>query len=208
MKESLRFPLVLTLVCLGAALGVSGIYTLTRGRIAERRASGQEQARLMVSPKGAADFIPTSRDPEADDIFKAVDADGETLGYVVGSEARGYAGPVVVMVGFDRELRIVRVVVTAHTETPGLGAELAKVKTTRTIWGLLGLDKSKVECKCWLDRFRGMPGKDTDPEAGNVDAKTGATITSNAITDAVHLAYQKLEKHLAAAKGSSRAGEQ
>lgn len=193
MKESLRFPLVLTLVCLGAALGVSGIYTLTRGRIDERKASGQEQARLMVSPKGAADFKPL---PETDDIFKAVDADGETLGYVVVGQARGYAGPVIVMVGFDMEFRIVRVVVTEHTETPGLGAELAKVKTTRTIWGLLGLDKTKVECKCWLDRFKDMPGKDTDPEAGNVDARTGATITSNAITAAVHLAYQKLEKHL------------
>ena len=203
MKESLRFPLVLLCVCLGAALGVSGIYTLTSERIADRRALEQEQARLMVSPEGVADFEPLT---EANDLFKAVDAGGKTLGYVVVGKARGYAGPVVVMVGFDRKLRIVRVVVTAHTETPGLGAELTKVKSNETIWGLLGLDGTEVEHSCWLDQFKDMP---IELDAGNIDAKTGATITnedidaktgatitSNAITAAVYQAEQKLKKYL------------
>ena len=71
-----------------------------------------------------------------------------------------------------------------------------KVKSNQTIWGLFGLDGSEVKCECWLDQFKGMTGKEIDPDAGKIDAKTGATITSNAITEAVFQAYQKVEKHL------------
>ena len=191
MKESMKFPLVLTLVCLGAALGVGGVYTLTRGRIAERNALTREEARKLVAPEGASSFEAVD---EGGDVFTAKDAQGKMLGYVAGGEARGYNGPVMIMAGFDNELKVVRVAVTLHSETPGLGAELAKVKTNQTLWGLLGLDTSEVHCHCWLDQFRGMTGEDVDPAAGKVDAQTGATITSSAIAEAVFDAYQKVKQ--------------
>ena len=193
MKESLRFPLVLALVCLGAALGVGGVYALTRGPIAQRKADEARRARKTVSPEGVTDFVVLN---DTNDLFKAVDADGKTLGYVATGSARGYGGALLVMCGFDTDLRVLGVVVTSHSETPGLGAELTKVKSNQTLWGLFGLDKSEVTRECWLDQFKGMTGKETDADAGKVDAKTGATITSNAITAAVFQAYQKIEKRL------------
>ena len=193
MKESLRFPVVLTLVCLGAALGVGGVYTLTKEPIEKRKADEARQARKAVSPEQATDFVALN---DTNDIFKAVDVEGKTLGYVATGSARGYGGELLVMCGFDTDLHVLGVAVTSHSETPGLGAELVKIKSNQTLWGLLGLDKSEVKCECWLDQFKGMTGADLAPDAGKVDAKTGATITSNAITEAVYQAVQKIEKHL------------
>jgi len=189
MTNSIRYPLVLALVCLGAAAAVGGAYTITRQPIQERKQLEEKQAVERVAPKG----IDHTEALDDSGTLKGLDAAGNVIGYIARGEARGYAGPVVVMVGFSPDLHVTGVVVTSQNETPGLGAELGKTTSTQTIWGLVGLDKSEVACNCWLDQFKGMSGADADPDARKFDAKTGATITSNAIARGIHQAYQKLE---------------
>ena len=193
MRESVRFPLVLATVCLAAALGVGGVYTLTKGPIEQRKQAEASLARKAVAPEGTTEFVPLNR---AGDVLKAMGADGKPRGYVSTGEARGYAGTVTVMVGFDPELRVTGVAVTSQNETPGLGAELGHAWSSRTVWGSLGLDKTEVKSGSWLDRFKGLPGRDAAPETGKVDAQTGATVTSNAVANAVHRAYLRLEQCL------------
>lgn len=193
MKDSLRFPLVLSLVCLGAAVGVGGVYTVTKAPIAERKKLEEKEAVQAVAPAGVVNTVALDSTGE---IVKATDADGKLLGYVSKGEARGYAGPVVVMVGFDPELHVTGVVVTSQSETPGLGAELGKTTSSQTVWGLLGLDKTEVKRMSWLDQFKGLPGQDTAPAAKKYDAKTGATVTSNAIANGIHRAWERLDQCL------------
>ena len=193
MRESVRFPLVLAAVCLAAAVGVAGVYTLTKIPIEQRQQADASLARKAVAPEGTAEFVPLNR---AGDVLKAVGANGKLRGYVSAGEARGYAGTVSVMVGFDPELRVTGVAVTSQHETPGLGAELGHAWSSRTVWGFLGLDKTEVKSGSWPDRFKGVPGPDSAPEAGKVDAQTGATVTSNAIANAVHRAYLTLDQCL------------
>ena len=194
MNQTLRFAVVLTTVCLLAAVGVSGVYTLTEPRIRERQEAEKEQARREVASAEVVRFEPIA--PE-EDLYRAVDASGKkTLGYVATGKARGYSGDVAVTAGFTPELKVVRVVVTAQTETPGLGAELGKAQTNQTIWGILHLTPEEVKETSWLDQFKGKNGEELTLAPGKIDARTGATITSRAITVAVRQAFDQVKKSI------------
>ncbi|HEX5171325.1 MAG TPA: RnfABCDGE type electron transport complex subunit G, partial [Cyclobacteriaceae bacterium] len=99
---------------------------------------------------------------------------GELIGTAVKtSSPRGYAGDIILIVGFDKAGNILNIQVLQHTETPGLG--------------------SKMTMPSFIDQFIGVnPG--TTPlrvkkDGGKVDAISGATITSRAFSEAVQLAY-------------------
>lgn len=98
--------------------------------------------------------------------------DGQLLGHVVEVTTRGYGGEIRMLVGIDQSMNITGVVLTKHSETPGLGAK--------------GAEPS------FRDQFLGpVPEKtfsvvktvaDSDNE---IQAISGATVTSRAITNGV-----------------------
>lgn len=100
-------------------------------------------------------------DPAIHAVYK-----GET-GYVVETSADGYAGEIRMLVGVSKEGMVMGLVVRKLSETYGLGAN-ALTDTT------------------FLSQFLGTSG---DAEVGNqVDAMTGATVSSKAVTRAVNAA--------------------
>ena len=92
------------------------------------------------------------------------------------SSTPGYGGPIRLVVGVSQG-RILGVRVTAHQETPGLADFLREPE------------------RGWLALLKGRTG----PEAVAVDAVTGATITSEAVTRAVREAMDRA--HEASAEG-------
>lgn len=85
-------------------------------------------------------------------------------------ESGGYAGPVDLAVGFDDIGRITQVRLLRHTETPGLG------------------DRLEHQNSDWLTQFRGIvePAKaHLRARQGQIDAMSGATITSAAVARGV-----------------------
>ena len=91
---------------------------------------------------------------------------GET-GFVIQTSAYGYAGNIVMMVGVSNEGTVTGLVVRDLSETYGLGANAL----TDTVF---------------LSQYLETAG---DAEVGNnVDAITGATVTSKAVTRAVNTA--------------------
>ena len=100
------------------------------------------------------------------------------MGYVFETGSSGYGGTVKVMTGIDTAGSITGVVILSHEETPGLGANAERASFT--------------------DQYKqAVPEngitlvKNKTPEAGEVEALTGATITSRAVTDAVNAAIEQ-----------------
>lgn len=118
--------------------------------------------------------------------------DGEVVGYA--GEAitpEGFSGDVSVMVGLDLDGSVRTVIVTANTETPGLGTAVTDRKVQKTIVDVInGTSVEGLIPNNWLDQYAGRKaGGDrwmVKKDGGDVDAKTGATITSRAVCGAVH----------------------
>ena len=105
-------------------------------------------------------------------------AGGQTVGYVFETEASGYGGTVSVMTGIDAEGNITGVVLLSHDETPGLGANAEKPDFLNQYLQPApegGLSVIKYQA----------------PSQGQIEAITGATGTSTAVTNAVNQAIEQ-----------------
>ena len=105
-------------------------------------------------------------------------------GYVITTEAKGYGGTIEVMTGITADGSVSGVVLLSQNETPGLGANATKESFTGQYQQAVPESGFEVI-------------KSGGADDGQIQAMTGATITSQAVTDAVNLAvekYQTLEK--------------
>jgi electron transport complex protein RnfG len=84
---------------------------------------------------------------------------------------RGYAGEIKLLVGIDEKGRISGVKVLSQQETPGLGANIVKTD--------------------WLKQFQGKTAADKLEAKQDIDAVTGATISSRAVCSGVRQAVRQ-----------------
>ncbi len=96
--------------------------------------------------------------------------DSEIIGYAFLATGKGYGGKINILVGVDENFAIEDVVIISNTETPGLG--------------------SKITENSFTDQFKGMAAEDIalKKDGGEVDAITGATISSKAVVEAIRKA--------------------
>jgi electron transport complex protein RnfG len=194
MNNTVRYTLVLTIVCAAAAAGIGGIYILTKEPIRKKAEETESAVRKAVLSK-AETF-----EALGDNVLAGKDAQGNVVGYVATGEAGGYGGKLTVMVGLDADLKIVRAAVLSHNETPGLGAEMGKTQTEDTLWTVLG-GGERSKGTSWMDQFGGKKLSQLEVGSG-IDAKTGCTITSKAITAAAKAAVEQVEAALKTPGGS------
>ncbi|MGM9758830.1 MAG: FMN-binding protein, partial [Parabacteroides sp.] len=95
---------------------------------------------------------------------------------------KGFGGEIKVIVGFDKEGKILNYSVLQHAETPGLGAKMQD-------W--FRMDKNKQSVLGRVVPDGGLKVTKDDKENG-VDAITAATISSRAFLDAINRAYSAL----------------
>lgn len=147
---------------LAAAL-LLGAYNLTMGVRMENRQK-ELQAKMQTLLPGSTTFVEeayTGEDANISFTYK-----GET-GYVVGTITAGYAGPIHMLIGVHSDGYVTGLQVRRMEETFGLGAEAL------TDWEFLA-------------QFLRTEG---DASVGeNIDAISGATVTSKAITRSVNSA--------------------
>lgn len=174
--------LSLTIICLAAGAILAGVNMYTTGPIAASKAAALEAAIKAVTPE--FDNKPS------DDAYMAVTGDGDSLkiypatkgGEFVGAAVesntkKGFSGEIKVIVGFDKEGKLLNYSVLQHAETPGLGAKMQDwFSTDKNKQSVLGRNLAKGALKVTKD-------------GGDVDAITAATITSRAFLDAVNRAY-------------------
>ena len=181
-KTILVTTIALTLICVVTAAALGFTNELTAKRIAEVERKAEQEAMTRVI--SAADYkqATTVINESTYTYYTAVDAEGAIYGYIFTTSANGYGGEVKVMVGVDTEGVVSAIeVLDVSNETPGLGQNAGK--------------------KSFWEQFKGKSSEigvsHSDPDENEVQAITGATITTTAVKNAVNKAlsiYSNIEK--------------
>ncbi len=191
MSKILKSTGILVAITLLAGLALAAVYEGTREPIAAAEKAAEEAAYLSVMPDGTR-FVAFGNGEAAwypvevengvtvNKCLTAVDADGNSAGHVVNvTSPNGYGGDVTVAVGILQDGTIYGVSVISQSETAGLGAVCAKASFTNQFQGIVGA-VSYV--------------KDGKTEPNEIDAISGATITTKAVTEAVNAAVAYAEQ--------------
>jgi electron transport complex protein RnfG len=188
MREMIKMVVVLTILSLGSG----GVLAYLRNNTQER--IDNQVLEFVKGPAIRAIFEGATNDPIKDRfVIKDGDVertffvgvlDGEPRGIALETSGKGYGGDVGLMVGIDvKDNALLGVGVTTHAETPGMGA---KAKTDPSF---------SAQFK---ELSLGEPFKVT-ADGGSINAISGATITSRAVSSAATDAdgiYQKLKSQI------------
>ena len=118
-------------------------------------------------------------------IYGGYDASGELKGLAIPGVASGYAGPVHIMFGYQPELEAITAYqVLTMTETPGLGDKVLTDEGFLANFDRLDAQLNADASALANDIVTVKSG--TKQHAWEIDAISGATITSNAIGQAVN----------------------
>lgn len=175
--REIAYPvIVLFLICLVITFALSLTNKITEPKIDALNTKTQEASRqkLLRADKYKEDTI--TFDGEEYTYYAAV-KDNKTVGYLLTVNEKGYGGNLQVMVAVlpDHKVKAVEILDVTN-ETPGLGQNTAQ--------------------KSFYSQFKGLTKDITvqkgsaDKEKNEINAVTGATISSKAVTKAVNKAVE------------------
>ena len=179
MKATLKkiFPVIfVTVVVFLAVALLSWTNSITKDKIESQE---EEQIQSMLGEM----FPDMSRYAFEDDIY-TVYSDETQLGYAFLALGKGYGGNINILVGLENETTIKGISIISQSETPGLGARVSE--------------------SSFVNEFAGLSIGDVAlrQDGGQVDAITGATISSGAVVDAVRATAVERVKSLQEKEGS------
>lgn len=182
-KDVLIPTLTLFVICIVVSVLLAGTNALTKEPIAANSVKKSQEAMQRVCPDAVSFEGATGLEAE---VYRALSESGEVIGYAIPVAAKGYGGDVSVMVGISVESetelgKVTGVEILSHSETPGLGANATNESFTDEY-------KQDITASGFEVVKNGSGGSD-----GKIDALTGATITSGAVTDAVNRAVEIFE---------------
>lgn len=188
-RESSFFSMLVTLVMvtLVASLSLGFVFKWTEQPIAKANIEKQLKAiRAVVSgytndPVLESYKVQFANGNDSLEFFPAR-KDGKLIATAVKTfSPEGYSGDVWLMVGIDTTGSIITVAVVRHSETPGLGSKMSAPEFIKQFTG-----KSSAKNKLKVSK-----------DGGEIDAISGATISSRAFSEAVELACEtyKLQAH-------------
>lgn len=183
-KAMLHDALVLFAITLIAGLLLGFVYQLTKKPIEEQEkkaiakacsvvfqnASSFEEMEVAISGETGKEL--EQKGVKIGKIFNAVDANGSSLGHVIETiSTQGYGGNIILYVGITKEGTLNGISILSISETPGLGMRAEEVLVPQFS------DKH-------VDEFvYTKSGSNNDTE---IDAISGATITTKAVVGAVN----------------------
>lgn len=178
---------LLLAVTLGGALAL--VERSLEGRIAAHTESRLRQAVFEVVPQGADSRLETI-DGQA--VYRVTDQAGGLAGWAVPAETMGFVDKIQLMIGLDATAqRITGLVVLASKETPGLGE---KIRTPEFRQEFVGQPATAT-----LEVVK--PGRSAEHP---IQAITGATISSQAVTAGVNQRLASIRDAVAAqARGTA-----
>ena len=191
-----RPAFTLCLITLLAGLALGGAYQLTKGPIEKANLASATEAYKGVMPTAdsfqededlakAAEALTAEDGTVADgaygnivyeSTYQALDQEGSVVGYVVNVTSKdGFGGDITISVGIDASKAVTGIEFLTINETAGLGMR-AQEEDFRDQFVT---DKA-------VEKFELV--KDTATEHDEIQALSGATITSTAVTNAVNAA--------------------
>ena len=190
-----------------AAAGIMGAAAvLTREPIEKGKVKKVADGLRMVLPEFDNDPMKDSRSV-GDVLFYQAKKAGKTVGYAAKtSVGSGYGGKIEGLISFQTDGTIRTFMVTAHSETPGLGSNAADRVREKTLAGLFrgeqggsGLPPNRI-----LDQYSGHSAASGDrwkqpwklkKDGGDAEYISGATISSRAVNELAWKAAAAFEAH-------------
>lgn len=164
----LRLAGTLFLITALVALALAGVNSITAPAIAQAKEAKTQSAVSQVLPGGGKSVEFTDATGLVKNVYRS------DAGFAIQVTPSGFDGTIDMMVGIDNDGKILGISIISHTETAGLGAVAAA-------------DNAKGEA--FRDQFVGTDTSlSVSKDGGTVDAITGATITSRAVTEGVNAA--------------------
>ncbi len=205
MKNMIKDAAILFAITVVAGFVLGFIYQLTKEPIAAQELKAKQEAYQEVFAE-AASFAPVEdtgltkandmlkeagyvADELSDQIQEALDENGNTLGYVLTvTSHEGYGGDIQFTMGVTKEGVLNGISLLSISETPGLGMKAGTVL------------KPQFENKA-VSQFTYTKTGATDDS--QIDAISGATITTNAVTNGVNAGLYYFQSTLQGQGGNS-----
>jgi electron transport complex protein RnfG len=161
-----RYGFILALICIVAAGLLAGVNSLTRPRIIAQELAEEEASLKEVMPL-AERFEAVKVDNEIL-YYKAFDKDSKLIGVAFKAAQKGYSSTIETMVGLLKDGTITAIKILNQNETPGVGVLVAEKDFTSQFANKIDLN--------------------------DVQAITGATISSKAVIDSVKKKAEEIKK--------------
>lgn len=184
MKEMMKNTGILLAITLIAGLLLGLVYQVTKAPIAEQEAKAKQEACQEVFTDAASfamigvEALPAGWNEEGyaqesvDEVMEAKDGSGELLGYVITVTTKeGYGGDIRFSIGVRLDGTVNGISILSISETAGLGMQAEAVLKPQ----FAGRNVEKFAYT--------KSGAAADHE---IDAISGATITTNAVTNGVN----------------------
>lgn len=198
MNKIIKNTLILTMITVASGLMLGLVYDITKKPIADAQENTTQEAfRTVLSDASSFDDYEKYDAKKAgtllgengyvsDEITEVVvgkNDNGETVGYVVNVISHeGYSGDIEISVGIAADGTVTGIEMLSISETAGLGMKAAEATF-----------KDQFKDKR-VDKFSYT--KSGESGDGMVDAISGATITTNAVTNAVNSALVYYQNEL------------
>ena len=160
MRETIRYGFILGLICLVAAGLLARVNSLTESRIISQAQAEENSSLNEVMPEAAG--FEEVKSGEEIIYYKALNKDGRLIGAVFKTQGKGYSGMIETMSGMLLNGSITAIKILSQNETPGLGTRVAEQEFTV--------------------KFKGKKLQDLK----DIQAITGATVSSRAVIDSVN----------------------
>lgn len=167
----IRPALTLLIICALTAASLAFVHSCTKDAIDEQEQNKINQELQTVLPEGKS-FEKQTTDFEGE-VYAGKDSAGKIIGYSFKVSESGYVDKISLLIGVDMDGKVTGISTISHLETPNIGEDvlvedyLKQYKGTGTI-GELGTD--------------------------GIDGKSGATVTSKAVRNAVNKALTEFAK--------------
>ena len=179
-KNDIIKPVVVLLaICIIIPLALSLTNKITKDKIAEldEKNSSETMASLIKADKFTEEEF---KDGENEFTYYFALKDGNIIGYIFKTSEKGYGGDVSVMTAVNTDGTVKSVaILDVSNETPGLGQNAAK----ESFYSQYADKKSGIS----------LVKNGAESDKNEVNAVTGATITSTAVNKAVNTALKQFE---------------
>ena len=165
--------IVLTVICLVISAALALTNDITKDRIEEIEKQNSIAAMSEIFTEKGLEFSEnyTVMLDDAEYLYSIVTRDSEIYGYVFTTSTSGYGGEVKVMTGVNTDGTVEAIkVLSVADETPGLGQAAANEDFTA--------------------QFSGKSGEISTEKNKDIDALTGATVTTKAVITDVNTALK------------------
>lgn len=187
-KYIIKLTVTLFVTCVIVAAALGGVNAVTKDKIAAINWENTQAAmKAVVADPDNTTFsdemektdemtaAASAAGATLDSVYGAL-ANGETVGYAIKVVASGSQGNIEMMVGVDAEGVVTGVSIVSNSETSGIGSKVMDNEPTAAGVGV-------------LSQFEGKSAADGTLVVGtNVDAISGATVSSKGVTSGVNAA--------------------